>query len=152
MDREPEKIPDYDLLKEDEIAIYLDENNIFSLVPTCITKVFTKAGFKKPIFIDMANPKKGSNEITDVYLDGLRNCLLVTYRPSQIYFEDLGLRVIGYTIDPFAELYIEHWGCWTKVSVRNYVKMYEKNIFSNAISEFVKKIATKQHGLVRMFT
>jgi hypothetical protein len=151
MNKEPEKIPEYELLKKDEIAICVDGDTIFSLLPNCITKVFTNVGFKEPVVVNLSNPKRGLNEFTDVYFDNFGNSLLVSYRQSQIELEDLGLVLCGYAIDPFAELYIEQSGSFIRINVRDYIEMYDKNVFPSAISKIMQKIIKKEHELNRIF-
>jgi hypothetical protein len=144
-------ISDRDFIGEDEIAIYMDKEEIFSLSLNCITKVCRKIGFKNFVFIQRMSSERV--EFTDIYLDNFGDALIVNYRPAgiEIEHEDSVLTLIGYSIDPVAELYLDYSGTSVYIDLKEYIRLYEKNVFESVVEKIKKKLLEKNLDLNKIF-
>jgi len=149
-----EEIPEYELTKPDEVAIFVKDNDIFSITPASITKLFESVGFKNVGFVHIKklNSGKESNEFVDLYSDDLGNSLFISYKPSRIELGDRPKFIIGgYSIDPFVEIYHSYSGECIKFDVRRLIENYGKNVFPKAVKKIVDKLLKKRSYLNTIF-
>ncbi len=135
---------------KDEVAILLDNDSIFSL-KNSLYKLLEFYGFEPRRFCET------NNESIQMFKDNYGNILTVTYCNAMLegIFEDREIKISGILVDPIAEQYIPRTKSNQKINLRNLIKAYPKNRFSESLEKirnhFIRKARQQESYTSSMY-
>jgi len=123
------------LLSGNEVAIRIEEDEIFCLTPDCILKVLEPYGsellfsFEKSKVI---NKEKNETHIISVYSFGKRYELIVSMKHGKICYEHddkSKYTTTGFILERYGELFSEESRSFEKIDLVEAIKIYPQNSF-----------------------
>jgi len=132
-----------EILKKDEIAVYVDEHNVFAI--SCIHNLLKSYGFD----FGFSFHNKKADKYIEVHTDRDGNSIMLEYEPA--FFEESNQKgrigVTGFLITPHAELYLSSNNATEIIDLREYIRIYPKNVFSRILSQLLENLQKKSKYL-----
>jgi len=130
---------DFLLAKKTEIAILVENESIFSLTDS-LDRLLEAYRFESRCFCET-----NKNASIEVYKDGHGNLLTIEYALGFMKetYDGREIVVSGISVNPIAELYIRSLRTVQKIDLRNYIRIYPENVFSEALKEIRKCLQIK---------